>query len=101
MSVIAEVKNTNSCKSLYLEFALSVPVCSGGSKQNGCEAYRVDISLIIRAGTLGSKVAVINNCSNEYKCEQALARVHACSGAGMQSSALDTYFQILTGKFKG
>lgn len=40
----------------------------------------MDISLFIRAGTLGSKVAMINNCSSRHKCEQALARVHARSG---------------------
>lgn len=40
----------------------------------------MDISLFIRAGTLGSKVATINNCSSRHKCEQALARVHARSG---------------------
>lgn len=65
-----------------------------------CKACRVDISFIIRARTLESKVGMINNFSSKNKCKQALACVHVCSGPGMQSSGLDIYIQILMGKFK-
>lgn len=61
-----EVKNKQSLINYILNLLQNVPACNGGSKQNGCEAYRVDISVFIRAGTLGSKVATINNCPSRH-----------------------------------
>ena len=95
-----EVKNKQFLIKYILNLLQNVPVCNGGSKQNVCEAFRVDISFIIRARTLESEVGMINDCSSKNKCKQALACVHVCSGPGMQSSGLDTGFQILMGKFK-
>lgn len=70
-----------------LDLLENIPVCNGDSKQNVWEAYRVDISFIIKARTPEGKAGTINNCSGQKKHKQALA-LRACLLRALECTTL-------------